>query len=108
MPKEVFKSVNEKSQDPNLTSHRLPELSVGWGNHGAVQFGVTLAPEEVRSSLRARMPDITEELCEEVLEALTGPESGALGWFTHLDRSDCNRLIKAVRRARDHEFGADA
>lgn len=30
------------------------------------------------------------------------------GWYVHLDRAGINRLIRALRRARDSAFGADA
>jgi len=30
------------------------------------------------------------------------------GWFVHLDRAGCNRMIRALRRARDSAYGADA
>ena len=30
------------------------------------------------------------------------------GWFVTLDREGCNRAIRALRRARDAAFGADA
>ncbi|HEX5525156.1 MAG TPA: hypothetical protein VFX53_17055 [Pedococcus sp.] len=30
------------------------------------------------------------------------------GWFVTLDRDGCNRLIRAVRQARDSAYGADA
>lgn len=30
------------------------------------------------------------------------------GWFATLDREGCNRLIRALRKARDAAFGADA
>lgn len=30
------------------------------------------------------------------------------GWFAHLDRNGVNRLIRALRKARDQAFGADA
>lgn len=35
------------------------------------------------------------------------PEYDA-GWFVNLDRADINRLIRALRKARDQVFGADA
>lgn len=30
------------------------------------------------------------------------------GWFVTLDRDGCNRAIRAIRRARDAAYGADA
>lgn len=30
------------------------------------------------------------------------------GWYVHIDRAGINRLIRALRRARDSAFGADA
>lgn len=37
-----------------------------------------------------------------------GPADPARGWFAHLDREGVNRLIRALRKARDQSFGADA
>jgi hypothetical protein len=30
------------------------------------------------------------------------------GWYVHLDRAGINRMIRALRRARDSAYGADA
>lgn len=36
------------------------------------------------------------------------PESSFNGWCVTLDRAGCNRMITALRKARDSAFGADA
>jgi hypothetical protein len=36
------------------------------------------------------------------------PLPGTEGWFVNLDRASINRLIRALRKARDQAFGADA
>jgi hypothetical protein len=36
-----------------------------------------------------------------------GPASEFLGWYATLDREGCNRLIRAVRQARDAAYGRD-
>lgn len=36
-----------------------------------------------------------------------GDEQLFLGWFATLDRDGCNRMIRALRRARDSAFGKD-
>jgi hypothetical protein len=63
-----------------------PRLEIGWAkDHGRVQIA-TLAPDD------------------QTLD----PTSEGNGWFTHLTRDDINRTIRALRRARDQAYGADA
>lgn len=115
MPKEVFRNQFEKLQDPNETHHPTPELSVSWGPTTGpdVQVGITLAPYPARAHYYAQLTTDTRtsgldaETIEAVLDVITGPESGALGWYTHLDRYDTNRLIRTLRTARDKAFGRD-
>ena len=38
----------------------------------------------------------------------TNPGDPTRGWFVTLDRHGINRLIRALRKARDQAFGADA
>lgn len=109
MPKEVFSSQYEKNQDPNQSVVRQPELSVHWGSTQGpdVQVGITLDPEAARGAYRRLLEDRKAVTIEDALDVLCEPHSGALGWFTHLDRHDTNRLIKTLRRARDVAFGRD-
>lgn len=37
-----------------------------------------------------------------------GGDRAHTGWYTHLTREGCNRLITVVRKARDSAFGKDA
>lgn len=112
MPKETFMSQYEKSQDPG-ERHREPELSVHWGQTQGpdVQIGIALDPDAARTHLRSQLVErstgLTPEQIDQVVAILTEPHSGALGWFTHLDRYDTNRLIRTLRRARDVAFGRD-
>lgn len=43
----------------------------------------------------------------EVVVGTTVETDGAVGFAVHLDRSAANRLIRTLRRARDHAYGKD-
>lgn len=105
MPRETFRSVHS---DPD---HAMPVLSVGWGKeYPDIEIGVTLDSPEARASLAQLLSDhtaLSDEDMESVLDALTQPHSGALGWYAHLERAATNRLIATLRRARNAAFGAD-
>lgn len=82
MPKEVIK--DEANPDR--------AVEVGWQRDRTVQIGAT------------------DEASPFTYPAGSSPTPGLpmQGFFATLDRAGCNRLIKAVRRARDGAFGADA
>jgi hypothetical protein len=81
MPKETIKD----EQNP------VRAVEVGWQRDGTVQIGTTDQASPLTYPADSSMPGL--------------PMSG---FFAHLDRAGCNRLIRAVRRARDGAFGADA
>ena len=89
MPKEI---VNDRYLMPNqLTGEgpqpdTIPFVRVGWNRDaGDVQIATT-APDGV--SLQ--------------------PTPEGNGWFVNLDRDGINRLIRALRKARDAAYGSDA
>lgn len=71
---------------------------VGWGT-SHVQVGTTNAA----SPFRFPPPALTEG-------GLSMDDEGEPfeGWFVTLDRDGCNRMIRALRTARDKAYGADA
>lgn len=58
----------------------------------------------------ARFPEQRVSADGKTGETLWGPDHGepCTGFAITLDRDGCNRLIRAIRRARDSAFGADA
>ena len=104
MPREFF---NNAYSTPDWTG---PQVTVGWDRAPEVQIGVIHTEPEVVKALEAALTDLKIEngLRLGILEKLTGPEASALGWHSSLNRSELNRLIRTLRRARDAAFGADA
>lgn len=62
-------------------------LSIGWGRDSEHVEVATIHPDE---------------------GAVLHPTPEGNGWFVQLDRNGINRAIRALRRARDQAFGADA
>jgi hypothetical protein len=100
MPKETIKSCNTFTinqpvpGNPNA-SYALPvedTIHVGWSNFtdGWVQVA------SLRSETILGTPNAPEHL------------SQPSGLYVNLDREGLNRLIRALRKARDRAFGADA
>lgn len=83
MPKEKIDPRNRRRS----AEHPEPLIEVRWGKETAHVQVVT------------RMEDDTHRL---------EPTVEGNGWFATLDREQINRLIRALRRARDQAFGADA
>lgn len=73
-------------------------VEVGWGPGTWVQVGTT----------NAQSPLVWPAQSEDRSEVPPAAPEPFLGWFVTLDRDGANRLIRAVRRARDEAFGADA
>ena len=73
-------------------------VQVGWGGIAGEDAGyVQVATVNENSTLQLDDP------LPEGAEALPFE-----GWFVHLDRAGINRMIRALRRARDGAYGADA
>jgi hypothetical protein len=71
-------------------------VEVGWNHDQYVQVGTTNEASEFRFEHKAECDD-------------SGEWSEAFhGWFVTLSRDGVNRLIRALRKARDDAFGADA
>jgi hypothetical protein len=81
MPKEVVHSAWGQSGDV-VAAH----VEVGWSKEGGYVQLASIGPGQLP------LP----------------PEAPSNGWFADLDRAGCNRLIRAIRKARDQAFGADA
>jgi hypothetical protein len=97
---------------PKETVHdqaAMYDVRIGWmaGDAGYVQVGVETADGRAIVDWLVKKP--SDEV-RQTLDRLTG--SGEVAAFTGLwgtlDRDGCNRLIRALRRARDQAFGADA
>jgi hypothetical protein len=79
-------------------------VEVGWGaiagadDSGYVQVGAT----------NERVPLVPQVVCDDKGNSIEHDGEPITGWFVHLDRAGINRLIKALRKARDSAYGADA
>jgi hypothetical protein len=73
-------------------------VEVGWGPGTWVQVGTT----------NATSPLVWPAESEDVSEEPAVKPEPFLGWFVTLNRDGINRLIRALRRARDEALGADA
>lgn len=82
MPKELIFQ-HTKNGDPDT---ERPVLRVGWSREGSHVEVASLMPDGVALN--------------------PGPEAN--GWFVQLERSDINRLIRLLRKARDAAYGSDA
>jgi hypothetical protein len=86
---------------------------VGW-SHGCVQVATTNAASTFElpadsDAASSSQPDRPSTGTERFLAAVTGmgtPEPFH-GWFVTLDRDGCNRMIRALRKARDAAYGRD-
>ena len=79
MPKEV---IHDDAPLPGRENSTPLAIEVGWGRDTHVQIATVNMEKE--------------------------PYSPEAGWFIDLDRSRINRLIRALRKARDQAFGEDA
>ncbi len=87
------------------------DMQVSWAPDKYVQFGVQTS-DNVPIVYRL-VRDLTDE--EKTAAGFAYPTDDDLSRFTGftglwgtLDRAGCNRLIRALRRARDQAYGADA
>ena len=82
---------------------------VSWsrGEHGS---GYVQIATEMREPQTSDAPQNLRDLVLSWAGSSSDPEhaEGARGLWTTLDRAGINRLIRALRRARDQAFGADA
>lgn len=111
MPRETFRSQQEISQNPDEPHVAMPQVDVSWGrDYPGVQIGTTLNEVEVRAWLARTLEEIIPDSEQRVVvvDRLAEVHSGARGWFTDLSRAEVNRLIQALRKARDQSFGKDA
>lgn len=111
MPRERFRHQHEISQNPDEPHVAMPQVDVSWGReYPGVQIGVVAHTVETKAWLQRTLEDVVPDASqrEAVVERLTEPHSGALGWYTELGRAESNRLIRVLRKARDAAFGADA
>lgn len=69
-------------------------VEVAWGHDSTVQVGTT----NEHSDLVLQNTDSDGDMWTEPF----------YGWFVTLDRHGVNRLIQALRKARDAAYGADA
>lgn len=95
MPKEVIRSKYEGNSD-----NPEPVIRVGWSKEqGHVDVAsVSLDPKQGLSFYD-----------EDVKQWVTFDKRDFLenGWFVQLDRNGINKMIKALRTARDQAFGKD-
>jgi hypothetical protein len=82
----------------NINCMVMPDLhvEVGWTPNGDVQIAT------VHANSPARFPTEVSD------DGLQMPDEPLRGWYATLDRAGINRLIRALRKARDAAFGADA
>lgn len=90
MPKEV---IFDKNRDQNEKYF----VRLGWDKEAEY---VRLAT--VNSDGGLMLPDTTKTKTE-----LKPYDTETPGWFVSLDRTGINRLIRALRKARDDSFGRD-
>lgn len=89
MPKEIVRS----------STHSVFDVAIRWGrDSNDVQIATALAPDST-FDLKALVDGWYEN-------PETRPET--VGLWADLTRSDINRLIRLLRKARDTAFGADA
>lgn len=105
MPRENIRSTHG---DPDVAG---PELTISWGrDEESVQLATVHHEPIVRERLGERLADVelSDEQRAAVVEALSGPHSGVMGWYVHLSRGSLNQAIRILRKARDQACGADA
>jgi hypothetical protein len=108
MPKEV---IANKYDDPNSSLFRA---EVRWNRNMYVQVATTweaIGPGHHRASCVAATkggPAGIGRALDTPAAACGGEHCPPDGIFVDLDRDGINRLIRALRKARDQAFGADA
>lgn len=77
-------------------------VTVGWSREQYVQVATECVAEP--EVLRQRVLDLLNE------GSATNPDGRHVfrGWYTTLDRTQVNNLIRLLRKARDSAYGADA
>ena len=86
MPKVYIEDQWTGSDDDEVAEGSSARVKVGWSKEGEHVQIATVAPDE--SQLR--------------------PTPEGNGWFVQLDRAGINRLIRALKKARDDAYGKDA
>ena len=94
MPKEVI-----HPSHPRVDGESAAVPLVKWGEHGGVQLA-TINPEAGLEELKPNYDDKGNPLVDDW--------HPIRGWYVDLDRHQINKLIKALRRARDKAYGRDA
>lgn len=92
MPKERI------STDPNANV-----VELRWGTGPGVQIATSCPSRLVSATIPV---DLSRHIDANRAEA-TEETHPFDGWYADLDRAGINRLIKALRRARDQAFGRD-
>jgi len=85
MPKEMIPDRYTGSDDDAVAEGSPTQVRVGWSKETGHVEVATVAPDHM------------------VLE----PTPEGNGWFVQMDRAGLNRLIRALRTARDQAFGRD-
>jgi hypothetical protein len=86
MPKEYIEDRWTGHDDAAVADGSPARVKIGWSKEAEHVEVATVAPDDM--TLR--------------------PTPEGNGWFVQLDRSGINRMIHALRKARDQAFGADA
>lgn len=84
---------NEGTPNERHVTREFTGVSVGWNRAGWVQVNL----------------DLPTEALKKVLESYTNDNRGdAVVYSDVLSRTDINKMIRALRKARDQAYGADA
>lgn len=114
MPKEVLHSDGPYHAEVGWARDNYVQLgtstedgrSLVWQLYGE-PIALSRVGEAVNQALSKVANPSEEDVGKLVLDALDTAEVFTSVW-SGLDRQDCNRLIRLLRRARDQAFGADA
>lgn len=105
MPRE-----NIRSQHETLTQ-ALPEVVISWGAESLdIQVGVVNTAVDAAEKLDELLlgVELSDAQRLEIIGRLTEVHAPGRGWYTHLGRTEVNRMIRVLRKARDQAMGADA
>lgn len=80
----------------------MPKENINDQTTGDLRAEVTWAPDK-----HVQVATVSKSRTLTIADGKQSAESFN-GWFVTLDRAGCNRMIHALRKARDAAFGADA
>lgn len=109
MPKENIYCEENRGESPDESWRAEVQWNTGSGNDdGFVMVGTVNPKSEFHWGMLVGEPRVVAKESDDGKTGEQVKHATMDGYFVHLDRKGINRMIQALRRARDQAYGADA